>query len=183
MFIHTFSLHLQVAKTFITPATGLILHCFNLGLLLLLPIVFINLLQFGLLSAVLVTCLYTIIFLKLVSYIQVKIHKPNFLQNVQFYEMPLLLLKVNAWCRSPNSRRLLSEKSCVNRFQLKDEHLGSKEESKKSQLLKYPDNLTVANLYYFCLAPTLCYELNFPKTCRIRKLFLLRRICEVPAYF
>ena len=74
MFIHTFSLHLQVAKTFITPATGFVLHCFNLGLLLLLPIVFINLLQFGLVSAVLVTCLYTIIFLKLVSYIQVKIH-------------------------------------------------------------------------------------------------------------
>ena len=72
----------------------------------------------------------------------------------------------------------MSEKSSEDRFQMKDE-----EESRKSQLLKYPDNLTVANLYYFCLAPTLCYELNFPKTCRIRKLFLLRRICEVPAYF
>ena len=59
----------------------------------------------------------------------------------------------------------------------------SDEEEPKDQksLLVYPDNLTLANLYYFCLAPTLCYELNYPKTCRVRKLFLMRRISEVPA--
>ena len=63
----------QVAKAFIGPAIGFILHCLNLGLLLLLPVIFINLLHFGLVSAVLVTSLYSIIFLKLVSFIQVKI--------------------------------------------------------------------------------------------------------------
>ena len=34
-------------------------------------------------------------------------------------------------------------------------------------------------LYYFLLAPTLCYELQFPRSPRIRKRFLLRRLCEM----
>lgn len=43
----------------------------------------------------------------------------------------------------------------------------------------YPNNLTFGNLYYFLFAPTLCYELNFPRSPRIRKVFLLRRIGEI----
>uniref|UniRef100_A0A8B9Q3T1 O-acyltransferase n=1 Tax=Apteryx owenii TaxID=8824 RepID=A0A8B9Q3T1_APTOW len=43
----------------------------------------------------------------------------------------------------------------------------------------YPGNLTYRNLYYFLFAPTLCYELNFPRSPRIRKRFLLRRLFEM----
>lgn len=46
-------------------------------------------------------------------------------------------------------------------------------------LIQYPDNLTFKDLLYFLCAPTLCYELNFPRTTRIRKRFLLKRILEV----
>lgn len=35
------------------------------------------------------------------------------------------------------------------------------------------------DLYYFIFAPTLCYELNFPRSPRIRKRFLLRRVLEM----
>ncbi|XP_058515450.1 diacylglycerol O-acyltransferase 1 isoform X2 [Ochotona princeps] len=35
------------------------------------------------------------------------------------------------------------------------------------------------DLYYFLFAPTLCYELNFPRSPRIRKRFLLRRLLEM----
>lgn len=35
------------------------------------------------------------------------------------------------------------------------------------------------DLVYFLLAPTLCYELNFPRTTRIRKRFLIKRLLEV----
>ncbi|XP_018887721.1 diacylglycerol O-acyltransferase 1 isoform X2 [Gorilla gorilla gorilla] len=45
--------------------------------------------------------------------------------------------------------------------------------------VSYPDNLTYRDLYYFLFAPTLCYELNFPRSPRIRKRFLLRRILEM----
>lgn len=47
------------------------------------------------------------------------------------------------------------------------------------QLVNYPNNLTVSDLIYFLFTPTLCYELNFPRTTRIRKRFLLKRILEV----
>ncbi|XP_031803240.1 diacylglycerol O-acyltransferase 1 [Sarcophilus harrisii] len=45
--------------------------------------------------------------------------------------------------------------------------------------VKYPANLTYRDLYYFLFAPTLCYELNFPRSPRIRKRFLLRRLFEM----
>ncbi|NXT34596.1 DGAT1 acyltransferase, partial [Pelecanoides urinatrix] len=43
----------------------------------------------------------------------------------------------------------------------------------------YPANLTYRDLYYFLFAPTLCYELNFPRSPRVRKRFLLRRLFEM----
>ncbi|XP_034150589.1 diacylglycerol O-acyltransferase 1a isoform X2 [Esox lucius] len=45
--------------------------------------------------------------------------------------------------------------------------------------VSYPGNLTHRDIYYFVLAPTLCYELNFPRSPRIRKSFLLRRLFEM----
>lgn len=34
--------------------------------------------------------------------------------------------------------------------------------------LRYPDNLTVQNMCYFLAAPTLCYQLGYPRTPHIR---------------
>ncbi|KAH0617324.1 hypothetical protein JD844_015366 [Phrynosoma platyrhinos] len=45
--------------------------------------------------------------------------------------------------------------------------------------VSYPANLTYKDMYYFIFAPTLCYELNFPRSPRIRKRFLLRRLFEM----
>ena len=45
--------------------------------------------------------------------------------------------------------------------------------------VRYPDNVTVANMYYFIAAPTLCYEANFPRTSRVRLGFLFRRVAEI----
>lgn len=36
-----------------------------------------------------------------------------------------------------------------------------------------------SDMYYFVFAPTLCYELNFPRSSKIRKSFLLRRLFEM----
>lgn len=54
-----------------------------------------------------------------------------------------------------------------------------KQDDDIKQLVQYPENLTIKDLLYFLLAPTLCYELNFPRTTRIRKRFLLKRLLEV----
>lgn len=36
-----------------------------------------------------------------------------------------------------------------------------------------------SDMYYFVFAPTLCYELNFPRSAKIRMGFLLRRLFEM----
>lgn len=46
-------------------------------------------------------------------------------------------------------------------------------------IVHYPDNLNLKDILYYICAPTLCYELNFPRTSRIRKRFLIKRIIEV----
>lgn len=76
-------------------------------------------------------------------------------------------------------------KNLVTASELNHRILGDSKDSstgddlEERQLVQYPDNLNLKDLFYFILAPTLCYELNFPKTSRIRKRFLLKRIIEV----
>lgn len=36
-----------------------------------------------------------------------------------------------------------------------------------------------SDVYYFICAPTLCYDLNFPRSARIRMSFLVKRVAEM----
>lgn len=45
----------------------------------------------------------------------------------------------------------------------------------------YPSNITISNLLYFMMAPTLCYQPVYPRTERIRKKFLIKRLLELIA--
>ncbi|VDM50747.1 unnamed protein product [Toxocara canis] len=45
--------------------------------------------------------------------------------------------------------------------------------------IAYPSNLTLGNLYYFVFAPTLCYELRFPRSPGRRKAFMIKRTAEL----
>uniref|UniRef100_A0AAX7VPT0 O-acyltransferase n=1 Tax=Astatotilapia calliptera TaxID=8154 RepID=A0AAX7VPT0_ASTCA len=65
----------------------------------------------------------------------------------------------NKWCRE--IRQAKSNGSAVNTN------------------VSYPGNLTHRDMYYFIFAPTLCYQLNFPRSPRIRKRFLIRRLFEM----
>ncbi|XP_014448748.1 diacylglycerol O-acyltransferase 1 [Tupaia chinensis] len=74
---------------------------------------------------------------------------------------------VNLWCRG-------------ERRQAEAGPVGTEAGGAAAQgAVSYPDNLTYRDLYYFLFAPTLCYELNFPRSPRIRKRFLLRRLFEM----
>ena len=64
-------------------------------------------------------------------------------------------------------------------FQGKPRTSSMRESFGNTIVVQYPDNLSLKDIYYFWLAPTLCYELNFPRSGRIRKMFLLRRALEV----
>uniref|UniRef100_A0A8C5E7E5 O-acyltransferase n=1 Tax=Gouania willdenowi TaxID=441366 RepID=A0A8C5E7E5_GOUWI len=67
----------------------------------------------------------------------------------------------NRWCREirqAKAKRLTRSYSC---------------ECSQRILLVFSD------MYYFVFAPTLCYQLNFPRSSRIRKRFLMRRLLEM----
>nr|XP_005564399.2 diacylglycerol O-acyltransferase 1 isoform X1 [Macaca fascicularis] len=72
---------------------------------------------------------------------------------------------VNLWCRRARAKAASAGKKASS--------------AAAPHTVSYPDNLTYRDLYYFLFAPTLCYELNFPRSPRIRKRFLLRRILEM----
>lgn len=77
---------------------------------------------------------------------------------------------VNMWCRDlskAKAKKLSRSLSCPP--------TPSGDEAK----VCYPGNLTMKDVYYFVFAPTLCYELNFPRSPKIRMSFLLRRLVEM----
>jgi diacylglycerol O-acyltransferase 1 len=45
--------------------------------------------------------------------------------------------------------------------------------------LMYPENITLANLNYFIAVPTLCYQMEYPRSERIRGRWLARRVVEL----
>lgn len=152
-----------LAVNIIPNAPGMVAHVVNLVVLVMIPIVAIHIKDgFSLIGASSVSMIYSVLFLKLWSYVQ-----------------------VNMWCRT--QQKVSKVKNTMRRQSFSYSHLptgDSKDSStgddlEERQLVQYPDNLNLKDLFYFILAPTLCYELNFPKTSRIRKRFLLKRIIEV----
>lgn len=110
--------------------------------------------------------LYSILFMKLWSYVQ-----------------------VNLWCRSyqkqqktstSGKRRVSFSMDMSRESDMNGNVMGNGyKDHHPPALVQYPDNLSLRDLFYFLVAPTLCYELNFPRTTRIRKRFLIKRILEV----
>ncbi|CAJ0588424.1 unnamed protein product [Cylicocyclus nassatus] len=75
---------------------------------------------------------------------------------------------VNYWCRCAREEKSAAKKTDVATAELGGPEMAS----------LYPSTLTLSNLYYFMCAPTLCYELKFPKSRRRRKSFLIKRFVE-----
>ncbi|KAL1124665.1 hypothetical protein AAG570_001289 [Ranatra chinensis] len=151
-----------LAEDILITRAGIIAHIMNLCLLVTLPMVVIHFkaAAFSLMGATMVCFLYSVLFLKLWSYIQ-----------------------VNAWCRNschPPKTTLRRQSVSLSQLQLPDNgHTLPETEPDDISLVRYPDNLNMKDLAFFIFAPTLCYELNFPRTERIRKRFLLKRLVEV----
>nr|XP_034178521.1 diacylglycerol O-acyltransferase 1 isoform X2 [Osmia lignaria] len=154
----------------IAHGPGMVFHVVNLIVMVLVPMVVIHVKDsgFSLFGAMYVCMLYAILFLKLWSYVQ-----------------------VNMWCRLSSRRKTVSQgrirrqSLSYNNLQSPSVNVAEVDDSKHEVdgagtfLVQYPDNLNLHDLYYYILAPTLCYELNFPRSQRIRKRFLIKRIVEV----
>lgn len=142
----------RLAVGSISESTGLMLHVFNLAVILVFPVVIVlavtSLTPVG---GVFSLGVYTLLFMKMYSY-----------------------KDTNRWCREVRQaevKRLKRSNSCpsVARSNGRAAHAH----------VSYPGNLTYRDMYYFVFIPTLCYELNFPRSPRIRKRFLIRRLFEM----
>lgn len=135
---------------------------------------------------------YSILFMKLWSYIQVNMWCRN-----EFTDIPvksrtrsqsITVAELRKWISywpSSMSNGLFEYIFSIPEEERNGPYTASfhKTETDVTPIVKYPDNLNVKDLFYFLCAPTLCYELNFPRTNRIRKRFLLKRILEVAIGF
>uniref|UniRef100_A0A8C2WFW6 O-acyltransferase n=1 Tax=Cyclopterus lumpus TaxID=8103 RepID=A0A8C2WFW6_CYCLU len=145
----------RLAVGTISKMTGLILHIFNLTSLLIFPAaIVLTVTSVTPVGGVLALGIYTVLFLKLYSY-----------------------QDTNRWCREireAKAMRLTRSYSCPS--------VAQSNGSAVHPPVSYPGNLTHRDMYYFVFAPTLCYELNFPRSPRIRKRFLMRRLFEMAIF-
>ncbi|XP_072936680.1 diacylglycerol O-acyltransferase 1 isoform X2 [Epargyreus clarus] len=150
-----------ISVDIISEKLGIAMHIFNIVFTVSLPAIVLQFKgdDFSFVGITTVCIIYLVLFLKLWSYAQ-----------------------TNHWCRNGVKRKYAKNKlrrqslSAPNWKNLEDEKV---HEALTAGLVKYPDNLNLRDLFYFLLAPTLCYELNFPRTTRIRKRFLIKRIVEL----
>ncbi|KAK5606943.1 Diacylglycerol O-acyltransferase 1 [Crenichthys baileyi] len=140
----------QLSKGSFSEFAGFLVHCINLSILLTFPAAVVLLVpSMTPVGGAIALGIYTILFLKLYSY-----------------------KDVNLWCRelsTVKAKKLARSLSCPS-----PQHFKGGE-----QKVCYPGNLTIKDIYYFAFAPTLCYELNFPRSPKLRIHFLLRRLFEM----
>ncbi|KAK9513742.1 hypothetical protein VZT92_027251 [Zoarces viviparus] len=140
----------QLSKGSFTELVGFLVHCINMAIMLTLPAAVVLLVpSVTPVGGAFVVGTYTILSLKLYSY-----------------------KDVNMWCRelsSVKAKKLSRSLSCPSA-----QHLNGGDRK-----VCYPGNLTIRDMCYFVCAPTLCYELNFPRSANIRMSFLMRRLFEM----
>ncbi|KAM6148279.1 diacylglycerol O-acyltransferase 1 [Rhynchocyon petersi] len=161
-----FHIEKRLAVGALTEEMGLLLHIANLTTIICLPAAVAILVDsITPVGSVLALVVYTILFLKLFSY-----------------------RDVNLWCRELRAKAEAGEGVPGAGARTVKPRSGALQEASADRKangavaqrsVSYPDNLTYGDLYYFLFAPTLCYELNFPRSPRIRKRFLLRRLLEL----
>ena len=86
---------------------------------------------------------------------------------------------VNYWCRKDKQYKLSykSEKiSEENKYNFDQNNGNNENDGYSYQLICYPNNLLLSDLYYFIFAPTLCYDLNYPRNPLIRKKFVIKML-------
>ncbi|CAL1542023.1 unnamed protein product [Lymnaea stagnalis] len=145
-----------LAKGAISNSTGTIIYIVNLSVLLFLPAGVIYYLHPVIVFSLFTLGSVTVCFLKLISYAH-----------------------VNYWCRECNSANKLKKRSSSGNLTGQSLSLLNFRVGIHQGPVTYPDNINVKDLAYFMFAPTLCYELNFPRSARIRKRFLAKRIIEM----
>jgi len=152
--LFAFYLEYKLANGTMSEKVGRTLQHVNLGTLITFPVVVILIVHPNPIFSSVALLIYVALFLKLISY-----------------------MHVNRWCRESQQKKKFQH---IGRNKSISGDLVHYETNGKAEtLVQYPQNLYLEDLVYFLCAPTLCYELNFPRSGRIRKRFLMKRLAEM----
>lgn len=134
--------------------------------------------------AVIVTTMFMVWFLKHLSYVAL-----NYQERCSYINAHVrYICKFEDKRKFEDSRKLTS---CLSSDTLdRSESMHSTDSlldlgRRKAEMLvsgvlpRYPANVTLGDIYYFVLCPTLCYDLNFPRSRRVRVIWLARRTGEL----
>ncbi|XP_022240058.1 diacylglycerol O-acyltransferase 1-like [Limulus polyphemus] len=153
-FLLSFFVEILYSKNKLREITGRVIIVTSLSAVIIFPVIIVFTTNCNPIGASVALGFVSITFLKLVSY-----HMVNF------------------WCREDRNQTDTSRHKRRGSFGLTVSSTANGLIG--LPLVTYPQNLNLRDLYYFMLAPTLCYELNFPRSARIRKRFLLKRLVEM----
>ncbi|XP_076332278.1 diacylglycerol O-acyltransferase 1-like [Tachypleus tridentatus] len=153
-FLLSFLIELLYSKNKLGEMAGRFIIVTSLSTVIVVPVVIVFTTNCNPIGTSVALGFVSITFLKLVSY-----HMVNF------------------WCREDRNQMDANRHKRRGSFGLTVSSTAN--DLNEVSLITYPRNLNLRDLYYFMFAPTLCYELNFPRSARIRKRFLLKRLVEM----
>jgi diacylglycerol O-acyltransferase-1 len=154
----TFIMEVLASKFLIKEKVLFVFHTVNLFIFIITPVVVAFVSEPSPAGTFIVMLNYAIVWMKMVSYCH-----------------------VNKWCRLSNNTTSNSTSNSTTGNGNSTVATGNSSNTStgsKSAIVTYPNNLNVKDFIYFLFAPTLCYELNFPSSPSIRKMFLIRRTLE-----
>lgn len=173
--LNALKLERKLEKGKLTEQLGLLLGMGNVFLLLLLPAIYLWYRKANPVSAFWALTIYTCTSFKLISYLFVnRAHRE--IRRQERKEKEANEINNNESHKNLNH---VNEKNNADKETKEAELNLTQFQSDQQNLVKYPDNLNYKDLYYFMFAPTFCYEINFPRSPKIRKSFLLRRLVEM----
>lgn len=101
----------------------------------------------------------------------ITVYQPDIILSILFMLVVLtLFMKLVSYAHVNHDLRRLSREGVSN---------SAHHTLLSQQMHDYPANLTLKDMTYFLCAPTLCYQTNYPRSHRMRKNWLLRRIVEL----
>jgi diacylglycerol O-acyltransferase-1 len=158
----------KLEKSLYSEKTGMLCCFVNVTLSLLIPAMYMWYRETNPISSFFALAIYTVISMKLISYFQVN----AFLRRQRKHT------KYESSNSKDSTTKVDNNNNNNNNHETKLEETNV-EHSTDEKIVTYPNNLNYRDIYYFIAAPTLCYEINFPRTKRIRKGFLVRRCLEI----
>lgn len=144
------------------------LHVANIMSALIIPCIIVTVYETPLFGGFLVVFQAVITWMKLISYVAVNQHYRSKLRQVS--DAP----KGGGSAKDEvsDSASDAGDPPQLTRRRPRERTVSESSDASGPKVL-YPDNLTFGDIFFFLAIPTLCYELKFPRTPRIRV-----RICE-----